>query len=82
MGNTHWKGEPKDCCHVHIEDLPASHSQRGEVEGVPTGWTAQGQAKVDELTTRIAEAEHEAEQQVGDIEEVPPPIHRHTSKGT
>lgn len=78
MGNTHWKGEPETCCHSHIENMPSNHAQRGEVEHVPTGWTAQAQARVDELTTKIAEAE----QQIEDTEEVPAPVHRHTSKGT
>jgi len=61
MGKTHWKGEPSTCCHVHAEDLPENHQQRGEVEDVPVGWTAQAQAAVDQLTDLAAKAEERAE---------------------
>lgn len=78
MGKVHWKGEPKSCCHVHAEDLPENNNQRGEVEEVPVDWTAQRQATIDDLTTKIAEAE--ARLDVMDDDE-PVVIHRHTPKG-
>lgn len=75
MGNIHWKGEPTTCCHVHAEDLPDNeNAHRGEAQVVPVGWTAQGQARVDELTAKIAEQEEA-------VAEMADPIHRHTSKG-
>lgn len=75
LGKLHWKGEPKTCCHVHAEDLPENNHQRGEVEEVPVGWTAQAQAKVDDLNARIAEAEAK----IGTDEEGDEPVvlHRH-----
>lgn len=66
MGFWHWPGE---LGHVHAEELPSNQNQRGEVENVPVGWTAQEQARVDEYTTLVAEAEESTEE--------PKIVHRH-----
>lgn len=59
-GGPHGKGEPKTCCHIHVEDLPSNRrSQQGEPRQPPTGWTAQEQAKIDELTAAEADAPEE-----------------------
>lgn len=54
----HGKGEPKTCCHVHVEDLAANkNAMQGEPTAPPDGWTAQEQALADKLSTAMAESE-------------------------
>lgn len=51
----HGKGEPKTCCHVHVEDLPSNRdNQQGEPPDVPAGWTAQEQALADKIGDEVA----------------------------
>lgn len=42
----HFKNEPEDCCHVHVEDLPANaEDMSGEPHQPPRGWTVQLQTR-------------------------------------